>query len=120
MLKPVCNSKAIAMAFIAVALLAGLASQREVYAATETTLSATQAPFALEGWQKEFDDICSRTQDAMTFSIEELTALVQRCDALPPQMEKLDDTRKKVYKGRLRMCRGLYAYVLDSKKNEKK
>ena len=120
MLKPAYNLKAIAMAFIAVALLAGLASQREVYAASESTLSATQAPTALEGWQKEFDDICSRTPDAMTFSIDELTALVQRCDALLPQIAKLDDTQKKVYTGRLRMCRGLYAYVLDSKKNEKK
>jgi len=37
-----------------------------------------------------------------------------------PQLEKLDETQKKVFTGRLRMCRGLYVYVLDSKKNEKK
>jgi len=36
------------------------------------------------------------------------------------KIETLDDTQKKVYMGRLRKCRGLYAYVLDSKKNEEK
>ena|SRR5271166_2444213 len=82
--------------------------------------SAAQATPAKEAWQKEFDEICSKTQDAMTFSPEELTALIQRCDALHPQIENLDDTRKKVFLGRLRMCRGLYAYVLDSKRNENK
>jgi len=116
MFKPVCNSKAVAMMFIAVALFIGLASPHDVSAASDPALSELQAPTALEGWQKEFDDICSKTQDAMTFSIEELTALVQRCDALLPQIEKLDETQKKVYTGRLRMCRGLYAYVLNSKK----
>jgi len=82
--------------------------------------SDAQVAEAPEAWKTEFDDICSRSQNAMTFSQEELAALIQRCDALLPQIEKLDETRKKVYMGRLRMCRGLYAYVLDSRKNEKK
>lgn len=119
MFKPVRNSKAAAMMFFAVALFIGLAGLRDVCTASEAALSAAPAPTALNGWQQEFEDICSRTQDAMTFSIEELTSLVQRCDALLPQIEKLDDTQRKVYTGRLRMCRGLYAYVLNSKKNEK-
>ena len=71
-------------------------------------------------WQKELDEVCSKTQDAMTLSAEELTVLIQRCDALMPKLAKLDETRKKVYMGRLRMCRELYSYALDSKKNEKK
>jgi len=82
--------------------------------------SKSQSTAAQEAWQKEFDDICSRTQDAMSFSKEELTSLISRCDALKPQLEKLDETRRKVYLERLRMCRGLYAYVLESrKKNDK-
>ena len=68
-----------------------------------------------EAWQKEFDDICSKTQDAMTFSVDELKALVKRCDALAPRLEKLDETRKKVYLRRLKQCRGLFEYVLESK-----
>lgn len=105
---------------IAVLLFLGLAGLCGGRAIGEPGSSAAQAAPAQEAWQKEFHEVCSKTQDAMTFSPEELTALVQRCDALLPQIEKLDDTRKKVYLGRLRMCRGLYAYVLDSKRNEKK
>jgi len=56
----------------------------------------------------------------MSYSQEELGAMIQRCDTLMPQVEKLDETRKKVYTRRLRACRGLYGYVLESKKNEKK
>ncbi len=71
-------------------------------------------------WQKEFDEVCSKTQDAMTLATEELSALIARCDALQPRIEKLDETRRKVYLRRLRQCRGLYAYVLESRKNAKK
>jgi len=105
---------------ITVLLFIGLAGLRGMRANQGPSLPAQQAAPAQEAWQKEFDEVCSKTQDAMTFSPEELAALIQRCDTLLPQIEKLDDTRKKVYMGRLRRCRGLYAYVLDSKRNEKK
>lgn len=82
--------------------------------------SNSAPPAAAESWQKEFEDVCSKTQDAMVFSVTELKALVQRCDALAPQIEKLDETRKKVYLRRLRQCRGLFAYVLDAKQKDKK
>jgi len=91
-----------------------------VYAIGEPASSETQTAPAQEAWQAEFDDICSRSQNAMTFSQQELADLIQRCDVLMPKIEKLDETRKKVYMGRLRMCRGLYAYVLESKENQKK
>jgi hypothetical protein len=82
--------------------------------------SVTQTAPAKEAWQKEFDAVCSKTQDAMSFSQEELASLISRCDALQPQIEKLDETRKKVFLGRLRMCRGFYADVLEAKKNKPK
>ena len=105
---------------IAALLLTALAAFGGVRAIIPSSSSSSQ-PATQEAWQKEFDDICSKTQDAMTFSEEELVSLVSRCDALRPQIEKLDETRKKVYLERLRMCRGLYAYVLESKKkNDKK
>lgn len=75
---------------------------------------------AAEGWQTEFEEICSQTQDAMIFTPQQLEALVRRCDALAPQIEKLDETRKKVYLTRLRQCRGVFTYVLDSKKQDGK
>jgi hypothetical protein len=101
-------------------LFLGFVSLCDLRAADRPHSSASQADPAQETWRKEFDDVCSKTQDAMTFSQEELTDLIRRCDALLPQIEKLDETQKKIYLGRLRMCRGLYAYVLDKKKNEKK
>jgi hypothetical protein len=107
----------------AVLLFLGLASFSGVLALAAPQSSAAPANPAQETWRKEFDDVCGKTQDAMTFSTEELTGLVRRCDALRPQIEKtatLNETGKKVYLGRLRMCRGLYAYVLDEKKKEKK
>ncbi len=70
-------------------------------------------------WQAEFDNICAKTEDAMTLSQDELTDLIRRCDNLQPQIEKLDESRRKVYLERLRKCRGLYAYVLDAKRKEK-
>lgn len=78
---------------------------------------AAQSEKAQDSWRKEFDELCSKTQDAMTLSEDQLTDLIRRCDALAPEIDKLDESRRKVYGGRLRMCRGLYAYVLDSKKD---
>jgi hypothetical protein len=81
---------------------------------------ASQAEATQESWRAEFDNICAKTEDAMTFSQEELTGLIRRCDSLQPQIEKLDESRRKVYSERLRKCRGLYAYVLEAKRKEKK
>ena len=97
---------------LAMVLVFGLA----LWAAAQKSSSAPPGP---EAWQKEFDDICSKTQDAMTFSVEQLQALVKRCDGLDPQIQKLDDTKKKVYSRRLAQCRGLFAYVLESKQKDK-
>jgi hypothetical protein len=105
---------------IAILLFMGLAGLCGVRAMGGPQSPAAPANPAQETWRKEFDDVCAKTQDAMTFSAEELTELIRRCDRLRPQVEKLDETRKKVYLGRLRMCRDLYAYVLDEKKKEKK
>lgn len=85
-----------------------------------SSASASQADTAKESWRTEFDNLCAKTEDAMTFSQEELTDLIRRCDGLRPQIEKLDESRKKVYLERLRKCRGLYEYVLEAKKKDKK
>lgn len=76
---------------------------------------AKQESAKVEAWQQEFDAVCGKTQDAMSFTTDQLKSLVQRCDVLQPRIEKLDETRRKVYLRRLQQCRGLYAYVLESK-----
>jgi len=105
---------------ITAVLFLGLVGLCSVRAMGALQSSAAQANPAQQTWRKEFNEVCSKTQAAMTFSQEELTDLILRCDALLPQIEKLDESQKKVYMGRLRMCRGLYAYVLDAKRNAKK
>jgi len=70
---------------------------------------------AQESWKTEFDEVCSKTQDAMTLSAGELQDLIRRCDALRPEIEKLSGAQQKVYLRRLQMCRDLYDYVLKSK-----
>jgi hypothetical protein len=74
-----------------------------------------QAASAEEDWKKEFDAICSRTQDSMTIDIAELRSLVTRSDKLKKSIEQLDETRRKVYLRRLQMCRDLYAFMIETK-----
>jgi hypothetical protein len=73
---------------------------------------------AQEDWRKEFDDVCSKTQDAMVISSEELKNLVDRCDRLKPRIEKLDESQRKVFLKRLQMCRDLYFFVLESREKK--
>ncbi len=68
-----------------------------------------------QDWRKEFDDICSKTQDAMALSSDELRSLVRRCDELEPHIEKLDESSRKVFTRRLQACRDLYQFVLESR-----
>ncbi|MGB8322513.1 MAG: hypothetical protein WCE52_06090 [Candidatus Acidiferrum sp.] len=110
----------VCMACVGLACAVRVAGQSDAKDRATAPQSQAQAAPAAESWQKEFDEICSKTQNVMSYSEEQLTNLIQRCDALMPQLEKLDETRKKVYTKRLRNCRGLYAYVLESKRNDKK
>ena len=70
---------------------------------------------AQDDWKKEFEDICSRTDDAMSFSKDELKSLIARCEKLKSVIEKLDESTKKVYLRRLQLCRDLFVFVLESK-----
>jgi len=70
---------------------------------------------AQDGWKAEYESVCSKTDVAMTLSITELKDLISRCDRLKPRIEAEEESTRKVYLRRLRMCRDLYQYVLDSK-----
>ncbi len=74
-----------------------------------------QASAAQEAWAAEFEEVCSKTQDAMTLSSDELRALISRCDALNAKIDVLDPSRRKVYAKRLQQCRELYVFVLSSR-----
>ncbi len=66
-------------------------------------------------WKADFADICSKTQDPLSLSKEEIKGLIERCDKLKPRIEALDESTAKVYLKRLQMCRDLFAFVLESK-----
>ncbi len=69
-----------------------------------------------QDWKKEYEDICSKTSDAMALTEDELKTLIERCDRLKSVIEALDDeSTKKVYLKRLQMCRDLYQFCLEQK-----
>jgi len=74
--------------------------------------------YSEEDWRKEFEEICSKTENAMTFSVEELRSLVARCDALKSRIEKLEEPQRKITLRRLQMCRDLYAFTFEMKEKK--
>jgi len=100
---------------LAIALAAALAVLAVAPVFTDGICAFAAAASAQDDWKKEFEDICSKTQDSMSFTPDELKSLVARCDALKPRIEKLEETQRKVYLKRLQMCRDLLAFVLESK-----
>ena len=71
-----------------------------------------------EAWRDDFDATCAKTGDAMSLSLPELNGLLERCAALQKIIETQDESVRKVYLKRLALCRNLYAYVVEYKKNE--
>jgi hypothetical protein len=92
------------------------ARARSIVTATLFAVAALSTASRAEGgWRAEFDAICARTQDALALPVAELETLVARCDALAPEIEKLDETQRKVFTRRLKACRDLYRFVLETR-----
>jgi hypothetical protein len=81
-------------------------------------LAGADPVLAQENWKSEFENVCSKTQDAMAFGAEELKELIARCDRLKPVIEKLEESQRKFYIKRLAMCRDLFVFVLESKEKK--
>ncbi len=77
-----------------------------------------ESAYAQDDWKTEFEDICSKTNDAMALTKKELKTLIERCDKLKPLIEKLDEAPRKVYLKRLQACRDLFVFVLESKEKD--
>lgn len=71
-----------------------------------------------ESWRAAFEQTCSKTSQAMTLSTEELKTLLDKCDALQKIVETQEESVRKVYLKRLQLCRNLYSYMLEYKKNQ--
>jgi len=68
-----------------------------------------------EPWQVTFDEACSKSNQAMSLSVDELRTLMDKCSALEKIIEKQEPSVRKVYLKRLSLCRNLYAYMLEYK-----
>lgn len=76
-------------------------------------LALTQPVRGEESWQETFEKTCSRSNEAMTMSVEELRSLLESCNALEKVIEKQEPSLRKVYLKRLQLCKNLYAYMLE-------
>jgi hypothetical protein len=79
---------------------------------------ALQGARAEPGWKQEFEAVCAQTQDAMALPTSELLSLVGRCDKLKPLVDALEESERKVYSRRLKACRDLYAFVLETREKD--
>jgi len=82
-------------------------------------MGLSKTAYAQQGWKSEFNELCGRSQDADALTADELKNLIDRCDKLKPNIEKLDETERKVFLKRLQMCRDLFAFMLDTKGKNK-
>ena len=67
-------------------------------------------------WRVEFDAVCGTTDASMSFTVEQLTDLIARCDKLAERIGAEEETVRRVYLRRLKMCRDLLVFVLESKR----
>lgn len=103
---------------LAAAMAAALVMTLAAPYAGPGVLPGPAAAYAGEDWQKDFEDISSRTDVAMALSTDELKALIKKCDELKARIEATDDSKGKVYLKRLQRTRDFYAFVLESKENK--
>ena len=83
-----------------------------------TIFLALSAGGAEKEWRTTFDETCGQSNEAMAFSVDELTTLIEKCDRLQKVIEAEDETVRKVYLKRLQLCKNLYVFVLETKKME--
>jgi hypothetical protein len=71
-----------------------------------------------ESWRTDFDETCAKTDVAMSLSVSELNALIEKCNRLEKVIDAQDETVRKVYRKRLEMCKNLYLFVVGEKNKE--
>lgn len=75
--------------------------------------SDSPAAASQEGWKAEFEAVCAGTESAAALSRTELADRIARCDRLRPAIEALEESTRKVFQRRLKMCRDLYSFLLE-------
>lgn len=93
--------------------------KKYIYIAFVIFLLSMLYTYADDEWRVEFNNLCGKTEEAMTMKSDELKNLVSRCDKLKPIIETSDHPQKKIFLKRLEKCRDLFIYMLDVKSQEK-
>jgi hypothetical protein len=83
-------------------------------------LAAGSAAWSEERWKASFDDICSKVDASGSLSAKELTTLIERVDKLLPEIQGSSEPSKKIYLQRLKKCRAMYQFMIDSKQESGK
>lgn len=83
-------------------------------------LAVAPAAHGAGTWKDSFEDICSKVDASSTLNIKELEALIDQADKLAPEIQRSDDPAKKVYLRRLKNCRSMFEFSIDTKKNSGK
>lgn len=76
--------------------------------------------YSAEEWKPKFDEICSKTRETDNLTLKDLTDLIDRSDKLMPEIQSSSDPSKKIYMQRLKKCKSLFEFIVDSKKEEGK
>ena len=84
------------------------------------TLAMVSAASAQDSWKPSFEEICSKVQATDNLSTAELAALIEKADKLAPVIQASDSPSKKVYILRLKKCRSLFEFIIDTKKSSEK
>lgn len=79
--------------------------------------SAVAPAWSEESWRASFDDICSKVDSSGSLSEKELAALIERVDKLVPEIQASSDPSKKIYLQRIKRCRSLFEFMIESKKS---
>jgi hypothetical protein len=66
-------------------------------------------------WKVELEKVCVKTDISMTLSREELQALILRCEELEKRIGEEDEVVRRIYLRRLKRCRNLFVYMMESK-----
>jgi hypothetical protein len=72
-----------------------------------------------EEWKAEFEAVCSKTDSLMEMPESEIASLLERCDKLISGLDAENETARKVNQRRLKNCRDLIQFMLDSKRAAK-
>jgi hypothetical protein len=81
------------------------------------SLATVSPAHAVDSWKPAFEEICSKVQATDNLSAAELAALIDKADKLMPVIQASDSPSKKVYMLRLKKCRSLFEFIVDTKKN---